>query len=463
MKTKQIAILLCGLCFIISLTFFSSHQSSSMRMPAKAVMPKHYIYLIHGIMGSQGHFEKMKESLEQHLPEFDSAFEHKIFYFNYDTGNDELSTYDFARQFFKYLDQTIPKDETDYKISLVMHSQGGLVGAIWLYRSFVKDAQFSSDKVNHLDAFITLGTPFWGAKTAVMGSLINRVLENPSVLPYGEKEINEMSFLSDTIYNFRQGIIHNNNFSNYLKSNVRMLNIAAVAQAMNFLNIFSTGKNVYEDDSAVILPSARFDFFYQEVLADHYPNEEIIPAYTTKKIELAPFLIVDAVHLTPKSLINKLPSVVQIPSNCVEDALCDHPTFSYILKHLANVPFQINNNEIHKKLTSFFLELNIRLEAVHKNIKLSDFQIEYSPKVKELVSIDSKTELYSKGEFQSQENPHHYRFYKTGDITSNQIDDQQIVVVTIKLNGYKSKIIEIYVSKGQSSYIDVLLEKNLNL
>ena len=86
--------------------------------------------------------------------------------------DNEKTPYDFAKDVTAIIKKTTEsnhfKDED--KISLIMHSQGGLIGSIWMFQSLMSTEGYGSpEEIEHLDSFITLGSPFWGAKSAQWG------------------------------------------------------------------------------------------------------------------------------------------------------------------------------------------------------------------------------------------------------------------------------------------------------
>lgn len=270
--------------------------------------PKHIIYLVHGIGGNKTHFGHMVPALRRVLHKRDSTVKYIIKNVEYETGHDEKTPYDFAKdlasEINKFIQSTRFKKED--RISLVMHSQGGLVGAIWMFQSLLDNPDYSPRKaVEHLDSFITLGTPFWGAKMATWGSQMKALTKQFRVkvpVPFGHKELDEMSFGSDTIFDFRQALIDPQYQAqiNYLKNHVRLLNVAGVADVLNPLGIFVSGVDQYEDDGAVPLASARFNFLYSHSIKENYGEKDKVRLDNMREIDLAPYVVVNALHYSPR-------------------------------------------------------------------------------------------------------------------------------------------------------------------
>ncbi|MCK5214435.1 MAG: hypothetical protein KAR05_03695 [Candidatus Omnitrophica bacterium] len=204
---------------------------------------RHFIFLVHGIGGNKTHFGFMKEALWNVLNDEDDATSYIIRDFEYDTENDEKKPFDFAKDFSRELESLLDRNkginEND-KISLIMHSQGGLIGSIWLFQSLNDNFDFSPQYVRHLDSFVTLATPFWGAKMALLGSAVSQLASYLHVnfdIPFGDRQLEEMSFGSDTIFEFREALLDDKQSKNFkfIKNNVRMLNIAAIAKALDLM------------------------------------------------------------------------------------------------------------------------------------------------------------------------------------------------------------------------------------
>jgi len=229
--------------------------------------PKHVIFLIHGIGGDKTHFGYMSKALPKMLNEKDPDTKYIVRSIEYDTGNNEKTPYEFAQDVDLVIRKTTDSErfKEEDKISMIMHSQGGLIGSIWVFQSLMSQPGYNTpETVRHLDAFITLGTPFWGAKSAKWGNEFKNLTDQLGVdvpLPYGKQELEEMSFGSDMIYDFRMAMIdpQYQQHIDYLRNNVRFLNIVGVADLLNPLGIFVSGTGKYEDDGAVPLSSARFN------------------------------------------------------------------------------------------------------------------------------------------------------------------------------------------------------------
>lgn len=266
-----------------------------------------HIFLIHGVGGSAKTFGQM----ESYLKKMDECY--KVYSFEYDTGNSSLSTYDFAASFHEYvLKLQIPASD---KISLIMHSQGGLVGNLWL--NLVKDA--NPMLYHQVDAFITLSTPHWGAEIANIGKrfffTLPESVKNP-ISPFGRIELNEMSYGSATISNLNSIITQN-----FRPMNFRPLAVGGIHKIKN--------KLIGENDVVVPVFSSRPDHFFAHHEVNVNENSGLIPISSFTKTNRTPYVTVAATHLKLD-----LPGIATIPEKCLEDKGCDHPALPVIASHL---------------------------------------------------------------------------------------------------------------------------------
>lgn len=269
---------------------------------------KNHIFLIHGIGGNRTTFGQM----EKYLNDFDECFVTTSF--EYDTGNSFLSTYDFAKSFYDHVLDKIKSGtiSNNDKVSLIMHSQGGIVGNIWLNMIRQTDQVLFSQ----VDAFITLSTPHWGADMANLGKKLFFTLpdswENP-ISPIGRIELNEMSYGSGTIND-----IHWSLPEVFAHQSLRPLAVAGFHKG---------GQSIIgEGDVVVPVYSSR---------ADHYASSEVVsfsdsfvPAKFTKH-ETTPLVVVPADHIPMD-----LPGIASLPKRCIKNAVCNHPSISAITNHL---------------------------------------------------------------------------------------------------------------------------------
>ncbi|WPU65326.1 esterase/lipase family protein [Peredibacter starrii] len=275
---------------------------------------KNHIFLIHGIGGGKSTFG----SLEKILNAQNECYQARSF--EYDTGSDRTPK-EFSQDFHKYV-SSFPIAAND-KISLVMHSQGGLVGTLWLNHLLTEKLEL----LKQVDAFVTLSTPFWGANTAHVGkvlfySLPAKVETNP-VSPFGRNELNEMSFGSATIHEMSQ------NLESIFASipNLRPLAVAGMRR--------KPGPKLGEDDLIVPTYSMRPNRIYLKDDVQLFNRMARSPASFVETNEI-PFVMVPADHIRLTQA-----GVAYIPEKCEKDLDCGHPSLKFILD-------QIKGNQIGK-------------------------------------------------------------------------------------------------------------------
>ncbi|HLE00524.1 MAG TPA: alpha/beta fold hydrolase [Bdellovibrionota bacterium] len=447
-------------------------------LPAAVTKPRHVVFLIHGIGGNKTHFGSMQQALKNVLPKLEDRYSYDVVNFEYDTANDNKDTYLFARELGEtihaYFEASGAAPQAGEKISLVMHSQGGLIGMIWMTRAFSGEAEYHPEYAAFVDGYITLGTPFWGAKIAVFAGMLKKApSELIAFLPTGRVQLREMSFGSETIFRFRQRVMQEEFLPILAKmrQQVRPLHLAGVARDLKLLSPFVTGKTEYEDDTAVPLPSARFDFIYAKSDKTSYSSGERLKSESFGETRLSKFIVVDALHLSPFPNRKALPGLAQIPKACVDDPQCKHPTFQYVVNQLLGRSMTIDESLL-AKMTSFLIDLNVRLPAGH-GLKANDFKVKFITKKADDVKIGKMVELYSKGRSKAARNPEYVRFYYTGTIANSFLPLEErpgeaeevpfrdkVVEVEISAPGYKTRVIEAKVRATYSTFVDLNLERN---
>ncbi|MFZ3229079.1 MAG: hypothetical protein WA160_02650 [Pseudobdellovibrio sp.] len=353
-------------------TFFNRTPANS---NAEIHKPRHVIVTVHGLSGNAETWGHFSEITQNYLPLINPNYEVVISHFIYPTGvSEKLSTFDFANLLNQHIESLFHDRplQPDDKISLLAHSQGGLVSYIWFFSRILNDS-LDQKYMKQVDSIITLGTPFWGSKLASMltdPANIDLVpLVNLLGSPVTRRELKDMSFGSDAIHTFRQLAIKLDTdpaLQSKLNSlPIRLINIigllppapkeganpllannnAATASKLTkkaihlvykyFSNSDPDQKHI-ESDIAVMVPSARWNFIYaqpQEITA----NKKIDPTtfhHFTNLVKNSKFITVESSHL-PFDADNTL-SMAYINKSCLKVEDCKHPTYRWILKHLAN-------------------------------------------------------------------------------------------------------------------------------
>lgn len=269
-------------------------------------MSRNHIFLIHGIGGGETTFGVMDQYLEKVNPC------NKASVFVYNTGDSALSTYNFADDLNSFISQHVEKNKLsdNDKISLIMHSQGGLVGSLWLLNAKISQPEL----YKKVDSFITLSTPYWGSTMAIVGQkfffTLPTEMDNP-ISPLGRIELQEMSFGSNTISAIQQ------NFNElFVDTHIRFLAVGGLKRNYN--------PYYGEDDTTVSAYSSNPNHF--SVDADKSGTSTILD-----RSETVPFIPVIATHFKIE-----IPGVAKLDDKCIVQDKCAHPSISHIVNHLEN-------------------------------------------------------------------------------------------------------------------------------
>ena len=419
------------------------------------LMKTHHIILIHGLAGSIRDFSQMLPALMTQLNHLDSHTKYLVHSWNYPTADNDLGPLDFADQLQSFL-SSIPSAKARDPFSLIMHSQGGIIGLLWLMNSW--NGKYPQKRHKKLDCFITLAVPFWGAKIAEFTSSLKKHWEKIglSILPTaGKKQLQELSFGSDTIFNLRNFLIQYPQFSRYVDKQFRFLNIAGKASIMQIFSPFASGARQYEDDSAVPVLSSRCGFYYIRSIKPNYSSHDRVNITELKKIELGKYFLVNALHLSPKPKL--LAGITQATNECIFNVQGEHPSFYLIRDFILKRP--IEEKSPHH-LTSFLVDINLRLpQCSEPEPEITFSQQNGDPLNKKEITISHFLELYSKGAHRSNSSPSHQRFYFTGHLEQGQ--HHYSLLVQIHAPTLKPRLVEISVTVGYSTFIDLNLEQKI--
>lgn len=461
-----------SIIFTFLITSCSTNKSVNRKVASELAKPRHIIFLVHGIAAGGETFGHMPEALTKHLN--NSSEEVVVRNFVYETHNNKNNTEQFAKDLGNSINQYFAENgeiNTQDKISIIAHSQGGIVSLIWLYRATIGDEQFYPKYATHMDSYITLGTPYWGAKIAVFGDNIKKMAEklHKDFMPFfGDQQLEDMSFGSPVIFNFRKNSI-NPVFQEILSKinlRVRPINFGGAATSIKFLTPFAAGLKEYEDDSAVPLPSSHFDFIYASSLKTGYAPNETLPASEFNETHFAPYHVIDALHVSLLPAVPLWAAMANIPKACVQSADCNHPSFKYILAHLKHEPL-VPDEKLLSKMTAYLLDISVRLPD-GDTLSADKIKIEFKSHDRKL-KVASPMEFFSHGYSANIENESYRHFYFTGTSAKSFIPKNlrgagapfkdKILSVKISAPGYKTRIIEAKVRPTYSTFIDINLEK----
>lgn len=296
---------------------------------------RNHIILIHGIGGSSRTFGVMDKYLNK-INNCNVAVN-----YIYDTGNSKLSTFDFATDFDQFIDRTLAKNkfQTNDKISLVMHSQGGIIGSLWLLNTRAKNPELYSK----IDSFITLSTPFYGTKIASLGKRVLFSLaakDNNPLSRMGKIELQEMSYGSSTI------LFLENNFSRIFENtHIRFLSVSGEKLVSHsFLG---------EGDTTVSPYSANPNHYSYQISKNGVEEQH--------GIGIVPFTSVIATHIP-----SGLPGIAHIGKACLVLPVCLHPSIDLIEAQLNGVKSVFKKRKFQKYRVHTYLwsaDKNLSIEA----------------------------------------------------------------------------------------------------
>src|SRR5690606_17792130 len=97
--------------------------------------PRRFIFLVHGLSGTEKTFGDLPEVLTEHGTRIQPAYDLKVIPIRYTTGDDSWTTYDFARHMGQQMLEAVGTVRDTDSITLVAHSQGGVISWIWYLNS----------------------------------------------------------------------------------------------------------------------------------------------------------------------------------------------------------------------------------------------------------------------------------------------------------------------------------------
>lgn len=435
----------------------TSEKKFDSRAPAQVPdKPRHLLVFIHGIGGTLKTFGEMPTLLTGDVSQgkvgqlsiANPTYDWRSLVVQYPTGSGQYTTYNFAEMLgqqiqSKFADRPISSED---RISIIGHSQGGVIAAIWLILSLSEVNDFYKQQAPYakaIDSMITVSTPFWGSGVANLGIAANDISKNIiSNLPtqkfrdfseqflrkrikIGEAELKELSFGSDTIFRFRQRAIELS--EKQLQTKIRFLSIGGVfprADSQKFSPDWKKGRAAawsssvsrifyqkitaalekklsqnerVESDSAVSISSSRPDFIYTQALNENYIENELTPLVQTKRTSYfhnrpgaVDFVPIESVHANFFS--PQIYDIVDVPEICKDPHECDHASYRFIARHLLDNCFEKDSGCNLEQTKNFLISLfnkDFLYDYYHPTVKkeLKSFAIDFNIKVPEDYSL----------------------------------------------------------------------------
>lgn len=327
---------------------------------------KNYVFFVHGLASnSKSTFSNMEQSLKYASAKY-SKDDYEYAYYNYGTGDDSLNTHDFADGLDEYMDNYLLDkgfNEDKDKISIIAHSQGGIVSLIWLNNSFNK--QYRNNYSKNIDTYITLASPIWGTSIVIVP--LQTVLQKF----FGNIEIREMLWDSETVRLVRDEFSpHGSEFRKFLASK-NVVNIGSNAKGYPNVGGFS---RYLDDDIAVPITSSNMNHFYVDDRDTIYEDEELIDELQYNQV--SKFYVTKALHTTiSKGVWRFAQGIAKLPKSCKTDEYCNHNSFEYIWKSLFKIPVKQLDEKIDKKTNSFVIDIELELDST--DITPDDFEFNF--------------------------------------------------------------------------------------
>ncbi len=359
-----------------------------------ASQPRHMIFMVHGIGGDKTTFNQLEPVLKKTAERIqqggvlgNTSDKIEVYSLEYTTKSDSDNVYTFSKQIDAQMQKAIeaggglkPQD----KISLIAHSQGGLVSSVWLFSAAGKKAGYHSEYFPNVKSFITLGTPFWGSRLGNAGFIADFTTSLLSGL--GTVQLENMSFESSAVDLMRNYALRAKETGLLKKifTQVKMVNVAGNKVKIDNVDL--------ESDGAVSVYSARMDFLHGKIERGYDSNVIQEPQFERLFDGFAKspdYVIVSALHTQPRlgpdhSAPTKVgiatghlyrtgnPSVHQVANDCMnyllvqnkslivnKESTCASPSFSYIVGNVMGMQNKYSTTQL-ERTNSFWIEISAK-------------------------------------------------------------------------------------------------------
>lgn len=386
---------------------------------------RHHIFLIHGIGGDMTTFGAGKAVLENNLSKLSETHNFTVSNFLYETGANEKSTLDFAHDFDAYIHNYFDKNtmKTNDTFSIVAHSQGGVVSLNWLNLAYSNKKESFELINNHMDSFVTLGTPFWGSQITAPSMGIKKTAKlldiDVSKLRLGNQELHDMSLGSQMYDRFAQ-LLTDSNFVDFL-SKIRILNLVGKSK---YIDLSGISINL-DGDIAVPTPSAKMNF----VLADEDGF---------KRVDIAESYVVNSPH-------TRLPSghgIAEFTSDCI-DRECGNKSLVYIENH-----FTGNSERQFEKgySNSFMIKIEISSDEEYR---YNDAVFYLKARNTDFMDVVTDTVPFHKYTyFDKVKGKYINNFFFSGDIKNDEVFNPQIRIQMLDYKTFSTHTMHVNVMRG---------------
>lgn len=332
-----LTILICSLSCQSLTKWFSREPSSDTARTAK-----HYIFTVHGLAGNETTFGSLLPNLKIHLEYADPKYEVVTHSFLYATGKMDADVPQFIESFEKFVEQYFSYNRLtkDDKISIVCHSQGGLVTTLWYAKAIAGTDLRQIEIANKVKTIVTEGTPFWGSNMAhiINDKLPFEWMQNLvyKIMAVGKLEVRDMSTASNRIFEFfREKATAK---VEYLQSPY-MLNIAGVNPGNSVKSAKMNMGHRWESDQVVNVPSARLGFYFYSDSIVQAVHESIPENVALSDFNYSQYFSHDPKLKLIETVHTKMGDnpygMAVVPGKCIDTASCDQPTYAPVFTHLS--------------------------------------------------------------------------------------------------------------------------------
>lgn len=375
-----------------------------------------FIFLIHGVGGSERSFGALAEILRRESPCY------FVENFVYETGS-KLNIHDFSNELDLKIKKTLlesSKDPED-KISLIMHSQGGLVGSLWLKKAMDQDLPL----FHRVDAFITLSTPYWGSSMAKWGRrafYAQQTSTEDRLSPFGKEELLDMTYGSKALEEL------NLNYQNIFEAGSAIRGLAIGGLKLGFSPHYG------EDDTTVSVYSSRPDHYFVHERVHMSPGITRISKSEFQKTKFFSYATVNATHFTTTQL-----GVADIPPACLT-GLCTHPSLPLILDQIAGKGLSASRKE--EKLSKFRVHLFLSNLAEY-GLSADDVSLSYQLRDNSVHPVAARKRRSDHG-------------YSFAQFTKG--NGPETLILTLSIRGTEKAQIQVPVEGGYSTFLHLKLD-----
>lgn len=441
------------------------------------------IVWIHGIGSSKSDTGFMKQTLEKHLPSMDRSQNYRVEFFDYETTNPKKTIVDFKENLNAFLTEVNSSLASGTKVSLVAHSQGGLITYLWLNEACAVKAKHPICR--KIDSLTTLGSPLWGSRMASLAyTLKNNFGDILHLAEFGKAQLKDLALLSDATFERLELFTSSGskNFRDLFRKQIRLKVISGYAPLdSRLVGPLFPGHGLVEDDMSVPLVSTDPQVI---VMKNGVQRKNLMPIqyHTVRSMHMPSLKSIISKYLGSEQLARLIgifdySSLTDVHESCLSDDLrnCQTPVVIPLINHILNRP----EEQQQRNFRSFSVigKINITQDVMNGLEELdvvpqiqgpdelgiplsamalkSSFRVEVSidPKV---ASIGNRSEIYSNlVEVKKDDLRFHFSGYFTGEST---VHDVEVRV----LHGRKLlKKYSVRVHGGTTSFVlDDLIDQN---